>query len=205
MAVSRLSQTSLQNAFPKGNTVWDGTTNTSAFDSIGSVTLGTSATAITFANIPQTYTHLQIRGVTKCSGGASGGQSGVKIQVGNNSADTGFNYHYHWLSGNGTAISYYSVSPGQGNLYFESPWNGTGVFGPVVIDIFDYANTNKAKNATIFTGGDWNGASNNQNIRYISGLWTSTAAINTITFTQTSPYSDGDFGTGTTLALYGIK
>jgi S-formylglutathione hydrolase FrmB len=72
MAVSRLSQQSLQQAFPKGNTFWDGTTATSAFDSLGSVTLASATNTITFTNIPQTYTHLHIRASLQANGpGAS--------------------------------------------------------------------------------------------------------------------------------------
>jgi hypothetical protein len=61
MAVSRLSQTSLQNAFQKYNNLWDGRSAVGSMDAIGVVSLNTTAASITFSSIPQTYTHLQLR------------------------------------------------------------------------------------------------------------------------------------------------
>jgi hypothetical protein len=68
-----------------------------------------------------------------------------------------------------------------------------------VVDILDYANTNKYKTTRNLMGFDYNGSGT---IRSISGLWMSTSAINSITLTTgTSSNWQGD----TQFALYGIK
>ena len=69
----------------------------------------------------------------------------------------------------------------------------------LVLDVLDYADTNKFKTARALSGDDRNG---NGYIALISTLWRSTSAIN-----QLDIYSkDGqNLSTTTTLALYGIK
>ena len=95
MAVSRLSQQSLQNAFPKGNTVWDGTTATSAFDSLGSVYLTASTGTITFSSIPQTYTHIQLRVFSRDARAET--NDALYVQV--NGDSTSGRYVSHGMSG----------------------------------------------------------------------------------------------------------
>ena len=97
MAVSRLSQQSIQQSFPKGNTLWDGTTATSAFDSLGSVLVPSGGLAtITFSNIPQTYTHLQLRSSCLTAGW---------LTMRFNSNSTTGNYFGHEIRGNGTSAT----------------------------------------------------------------------------------------------------
>ena len=58
MAINRVSQSSIQQAFPKFNTAWDGVSAVGGMDAIGVVVLppGTSGvTEITFSSIPLRY------------------------------------------------------------------------------------------------------------------------------------------------------
>ena len=71
MAVSRLSQSTIQNAFPKYNSAWDGVSAVGSMEAIGAVTLSATQSTITFDNIPQTYSHLQIRAFTGNTGSAT--------------------------------------------------------------------------------------------------------------------------------------
>jgi hypothetical protein len=72
------------------------------------------------------------------------------------------------------------------------------VYGANVIDILDYANTNKYKTARGLGGYDTNGGGE---ILFSSGNWRSTAAITSITLNTDAT----NWTTATTFALYGIK
>ena len=67
-----------------------------------------------------------------------------------------------------------------------------------IIDILDYANTNKYKTNTSLSGLDTNNAQY-ADIRLNSGNWRNTAAVSTITI------SGMTFGTYSSFALYGVK
>lgn len=72
-----------------------------AYASIATNTVGgAGAASITFSSIPATYTHLQIR-LTALTTVAD------NILVRYNS-DTGANYAFHWLYGNGSSASAYA-------------------------------------------------------------------------------------------------
>jgi hypothetical protein len=74
----------------------------------------------------------------------------------------------------------------------------SSVFAANVIDILDYANTNKYKTTRSFSGADNNGSGF---VQFMSGLWMNTAAITSITIL---PNSD-NFAQYSSFALYGIK
>jgi hypothetical protein len=69
-----------------------------AYDSLASVTLSATASSITFAGIPTGYKHLQIRASYQCSS-----TDNPYIRVGGGSIDSGGNYSWHHLFGNGTS------------------------------------------------------------------------------------------------------
>lgn len=72
------------------------------------------------------------------------------------------------------------------------------VFGAIVLDILDYADTNKYKTTRSLAGLDSNTAGGA--LQLASGSWRNTAAITSITFS-----SGTNFQQYSTLALYGIK
>lgn len=159
-----------------------------AYDSISSVTLSASASSITFSGIPATYTHLQIRGIMA----PSGASSSTNIQF--NSDTTTTNYYYHRLQGDGA-----NTNAGAGNLYRILDGTGTTTYyQSFVIDILDYANTNKYKTTRALAGYDANGSGQ---INLTSNLWKNTNAITTITFTLDTP----NINTYSSFALYGVK
>jgi hypothetical protein len=162
-----------------------------AFESIASQTLTTTASSITFSSIPGTYQHLQVRIL---AAGASGGTPGINWQF---NSDTGTNYSYHLLRGDGTsasAVGGASNNEGLGSL--AGP--GSSIFGTMILDIHDYASTTKNKTARAFGGADENGSGN---IRLCSSVWLSTSAITSITIKTSS----GSFIANSSFALYGIK
>ena len=171
-----------------------------AYDSIATVTLGSAASTITFSSIPSTYTHLQFRVMARdTTTGVT--QTSLRWQF---NGDTAANYTaYHDIFGNGAStgadgfgansIAYLiQVVPG-------SDASNTTQYGVSILDILDYASTNKYKTLRGLGGHDRNGTGM---LRFGSSMWmNSGTAISSITFT-----ADGtQYAIGTTIALYGIK
>lgn len=167
--------------------------STTSYESIATVTVGagTTSAAITFSSIPQTYTHLQIRGMMTVTSG-----NNPAFQVGNGSIDTGANYSWHHLYGNAGAYSNGASSTTQLTFSYVPYPSYPGSF---VLDIFNYANTNKFKTTRTLTGSNSNGSVSE--VALWSGLWQSTSAINTIKFTPAA----GSWDQYSHFALYGIK
>ena len=161
-----------------------------SFESIATST-PTSGSSITFSAIPSTYKHLQIRVNSRFSG------TDERIDLRFNS-DTGSNYAYHWLTGDGSAASASGASTQTSALGVAYATGTANIAAAAIIDIHDYASTSKAKTIRSANAWDTNGSGR---MRLSSGLWTSTSAVSSITLTLNS----GTFATGTTIALYGIK
>lgn len=176
-----------------------GITRLGSFESIASAGPQVSC-ATTFSNIPQTYTHLQLRVMIHDSGATSPASIGGRF---NN--DSATNYMYHRLYGNGVGV--YSENDGTARNFMS--WSfcpGTGIasniMGVGVIDILDYTNTNKFKTVRGFGGYDSNVSSTtNGFIKYGGSVWLNTAAITSITVFGGS----GGNSANNTFALYGIK
>jgi hypothetical protein len=164
--------------------------STNSYESISTVTVGSGGQAtITFSSIPSTYKHLQIRGIMV----QTVGSSSTNIQF--NSDTTTTNYYYHRLQGTGAN----PANAAAGNLF--RIFDGTSTspnFQGFVLDVLDYANTNKYTTSRALAGFDANGSGQ---INLTSNLWKNTAAINAITFTTDS----STFGQYSSFALYGIK
>jgi hypothetical protein len=168
-----------------------------SYESIATVTVGSGGAAdVTFSSIPSTYQHLQIRVIGRTS--AASGSSSFYMQV---NSDAGSNYSQHRIYGSGSSVTA-SADVSQTSIQLDRlATNGStsGVFGAAVIDILDYANTNKYKTVRSLGGIDNNGSGF---IMFNSGLWMNTSAISTLSFTLDSPNT---FTQYTQFALYGIK
>jgi hypothetical protein len=175
-----------------------------AFDSIATVTVGAGGqSTISFTSIPTTYTHLQIRAMSRTNyAGTSGGIENY-IRVGNGSVDTGSNYTIHELGGNGSTARAGAATSQTKSLLGYSPRNAdlANTFGVYVCDILDYANTNKYKTFRSIAGHNMN-TNVDGDIELFSGLWMSTSAINTI---ELSTLASTNFQQYSSFALYGIK
>ena len=165
------------------------------FESIATTTVGaTSVTTISFGDIPQTYKHLHLRVMAKGNLATAAYSCGMRFN-----SDSGTNYSYHRLSGNGAAASSAGSHP-QANVFFEA--TGTtlsNIFAVSTIDILDYTNTNKYKTTRILGGYDSNGGGA---LGLYSSVWSNTAAITNISF---STIGYGDWLQYSSFALYGIK
>ena len=164
--------------------------STNSYESIATVTVGSGgSSSISFSSIPSTYKHLQIRVMGICVGGAT-----INGVMNFNSDTTGTNYYSHWLTGNGTAAS----ASAANYPYLPLFTGGSTAPSGYVIDILDYANTNKNKTTRALGGYDANGSGS---VVLNSALWSNTAAINSITFTT----NGGNWAQYSSFALYGIK
>ena len=159
------------------------------YEKIASSTVsGSSTTTIEFGSISSAYTDLRVVLV-----GTLPSSNGVRIGF---NSDTGNNYSYTSLRGNGTAASSSSATNSPFiDLQQGFSWSGTYTnFN--TIDIFSYAgSTYKTVLTTASLDKNGSGATTCQ-----VGLWRSTSAISTITFTTTAT----NFTAGTTATLYGI-
>jgi hypothetical protein len=169
-----------------------------AYDALGTVTLSATASSITFAGIPNTYKHLQIRGILRDSRADFINTVGLRFN-----SDSGSNYPSHTLWGDGSSAgAYYSGLQSQADVSVSAGSTvASNIFGGMVLDFLDYANVNKNKTIRALTGMDANGSGE---LRFSSGLWLSTSAVNSITLFPrfgSSPV----FSVNSTLSLYGIK
>jgi hypothetical protein len=210
MSVSRLSQTSLQNAFQKYNNVWDGKSAVGSMEPIGVVNLSSAASTVTFSSIPQTYSHLQVRLYAQTSRGTYN-LDDLITRVGSGTVDTGNNYSWHsfyaGFSSGTTSTAYSGNAASQGYIQCSGIL-GTGVgptFGVGVIDFLDYTSANKNKTIKYMLGNDTAGSASSflGSVGLFSACWyNSSTAINTITF---SAASGANFNAYTSFALYGLK
>lgn len=190
MAITRASDSSIQDGLPRFNDLWDGTTAVSSFDSLGSVTLTSSQNLITFNSIPQTYTHLQIRGFCNASA------SDLLLMRWNNISLA--NYGFHSLFGNGTTSGAGGGGGGTG-IYISDASATAGRFSAIVIDILDYTNTTKYKTSKSLAGWDANGSGS---VRLWSGTYYgATTAISRIDLSSPS----SNMLANSSFSLYGIK
>jgi hypothetical protein len=179
----------------------------SSFESISTVTVGSGGSGtITFSSIPATYTHLQVRGIVQTSRGTYS----VDNMITRFNSDTASNYAWHYISGGYTTTPIVEAGGGGSatfmyNLHVSTSVPGT-TFASVVMDILDYANTNKFKTVRTLNGFDVNGTAGTGSyggtVTLMSGLWRSTSAITSITF---APEVGPNFAQYSQFALYGIK
>jgi hypothetical protein len=166
------------------------------YDALWSTTVASGGvSSITIGGIPTGYKHLQLRVIQRLTTATTDDQTYAQF---NN--DSGTNYAYHFIYGTGTTAAAGGTSNANSILAFRSTGSSStaNIFGVGIMDILDYANTNKFKTTRTLTGSDQNGSGT---LFFWSGLWQNTAAITSIALTTP--------GTGiaqySSFALYGVK
>jgi hypothetical protein len=174
---------------------------TGTYDAIATQILAGGETSIAFTSIPQDYTHLQIRGMVR----SNTGDADLYMQLGNGSIDTGANYSWHLMYGEGAASLNSAYASSTSSIFAaQLPYSGTtaSTFGSFIINLLDYKNANKNKTALINEGKSMYSASYTPTYAQITGNWYSGSAITNIKFfnnnsTALAAYSE--------ISLYGIK
>jgi hypothetical protein len=151
---------------------------------------------VTFSGIPSTYKHLQIRMMARCGSTASGGNY-INMRF---NADSGSNYTYHALQGDGSSATAAGLAS-QNTIYLQRIANNndaSSIQGVLVTDVLDYQNINKYKTIRNLGGYDANGSGR---IYLSSSVWMNSGTVTSIeltpessTFTQYSQFS-----------LFGVK
>jgi len=170
-----------------------------SYESIATANGTGSSGTITFSSIPSTYKHLQLRFSLKGTSSAGGYPTSFPFYV--NGDANNANYYSHALNGSGSSASAGGGANNSDLIYAPgSNVDSTNYVGGIV-DILDYANTNKNKVFRSLNGLDNNGSGY---VRFTSLLWINTAAITSISFV-TDPTYLGSWTTASKIALYGIK
>lgn len=156
---------------------------------------GSSVASLTFTKSAawDTYKHLQIRFVARGTNASSQVVLGMRYN-----GDTGLNYSVHRLGANGSTV----VSSGGNNdwayLGIVSAASATsGSFGAGILEMLDWADTNKRKTTRSFTG-----TTAGPELNLYSSAWYSGSAITSIAITS---FSGGNIDVGSRFSLYGLK
>lgn len=156
--------------------------------------LGSSASSVTFSDIPGTYTDL----ILTFSGRQDVNYADCYLRF---NSDSGSNYSFRRLDGSGSAASstsassqtWLSIYPGVARNNMTA-----STFGNSEIYIPNYAgSTNKSVSATCLNENNATGAQ----MAAIAGLWSSTSAITSVIL---YPDTGGNFVSGSSFFLYGI-
>lgn len=156
---------------------------TSTYTPLANLTLSASAASVTFSSISQSYRDLVL--VISC--GTTGGAD-MSIRF---NSDTGTNYNWVQMYGNGTTTTTNSFIS-QNHLFdYGTP---TTVASTMIFQLQDYSATDKHKSS--LARRDWAAGLTLAS----AGRWESTSAVTAL---QVYAFS-GSFLTDSTFALYGI-
>jgi hypothetical protein len=160
------------------------------YEPIATTTLTTTANEVNFTSISGSYTDLILVVQVKSASG-----NNAYVRFGNGTIDTGSNYSYTAVAGDGSS----TYSDGYTNQtriqlsYFATIVNNFNYTS--ITHIQNYSNTTTNKTILIRQNQTAEG------LGAAIGLWRSTAAINAININR----SNVDFDAGSTFTLYGIK
>jgi hypothetical protein len=169
--------------------------STNSYESIATANGTGSSGTISFTSIPSTYKHLQLRAIGRSDYAGANVQIAVRFN-----SDTASNYSTHYIVGNGstaTASAAANTTFAEGGQV-SAATSTASAMGSAVMDILDYADTNKYKTLRSLSGFDANGSGQ---ILLTSGAWRSTSAITSVILIAGA----GNWTTTTQFALYGIK
>jgi hypothetical protein len=156
------------------------------YEPIATTTLGTASTTIDLTSIPATYTDLKLIFVCTTSS-----PTNARFRF---NSDTGSNYSYTALGGDGSTASSFSSAP---TSFYFTAFGSTSLTIPhfYSVDIFSYAGSTY-KTLLVTESSDDNGSGSTA--RSVQ-LWRSTSAVTSINIFGAT------FSIGTTATLYGIK
>lgn len=157
---------------------------TATYIALSNTTLGAAATSVTFSSIPATYRDL----VLVIAGTTDAARTiGYRLN-----SDTGTNYHYTLIGGDGTNPESASGLLTLGVLTRM----GTGQ-STTIANFMDYSATDKHK--TVLS----RGGTSAELLRAHVSRWASTNAVTSI-YIATLDINTNAFQSGTTFSLYGI-
>ena len=164
----------------------------STYTPIATTTLSSSQSTVTLSSISGSYTDL-ICVITRKTD--SGTYQDMRMQI---NGDTGNSYSTTTLAGYGTSsVESLRYSNYSSSIFVDvdaqtSPT--ANIYNPVIIQLMNYSNTTTYKTWLVRGGNSATG------VEAMVGLWRSTSAITSLTFSLTA----STFSSGSTFTLYGI-
>jgi len=162
----------------------------STYTPIATYTAPSAQATVTFSSIPGTYTDL----VLICNIAQAAGNNSLRIRY---NSDTGSNYSWTNLQGDGSAASSARASSQTSGLVAETT-GSTSLELAIIANILNYSNSTTYKTHI----GRGNRAS--ALVDATVGLWRSTSAITRIDLALGGSFPTNNFATGSTFTLYGI-
>jgi hypothetical protein len=159
---------------------------TATYTPLGNITLGTTASSITFSSIPATYRDLVI---SFQGNGSTTLQGRIRLN-----GDTGGNYTSHRMSGDGSSATVGQTVGDTSAFGSNIATASTTSALQMNINIMDYSSTNKFKTFLVRAT---NAATATE---ALVSQFASTSAITSVTILT----STGNWAIGTTASLYGI-
>ncbi len=166
------------------------------YEAIATVTVGSGGAAnIEFTSIPGTYTDLLVFYSTRAA--TTGSDMGARFN-----GDTGSNYSYRKLGGNGSTASSDSASS-QTSLTRVGRVNPSAATANTFSNNYMYIpNYTSSNNKSVSMDGVSENNATSANADLIAGLWSNSAAITSISLLIDG---GGNFAQYSTATLYGIK
>jgi anti-sigma-K factor RskA len=171
-------------------------TTANNYASIATATLSGSTGSVEFTNIPQHYTHLQVRVYARSA--RSSANDSVYMRM-NGDSNTSYSWHTMYGDGSGNYLGGVASDNTIQPLYIPAASASSNIFGYAVIDFLDYTNNDKFKTVRSLNGYDTNGSGL---VCGQSGAWRSYAPISSLLFANY--FTSANFAAGTVFALYGI-
>ena len=157
---------------------------TPTYTALANITLGSSASSVTFSSIPATYRDL----VLVCEGIPTNVSDMIRLRF---NGDTGNNYNWVEAGGNGSATYSNTVAnTAQVNFGYLVGTHRISMFG----NIMDYSATDKHKTVLVRQ------SATGEAVAMRANRWANTAAITSLNVSTTT----NSFSAGFTFALYGI-
>ena len=170
-----------------------------SFDLLETQVLGTSAASVTFSSLGtySNYKHLQVR-FTARSTNSGTASDGLWMQF---NGDTGSNYAWHRLEGNGSTVVSGAGTSATWILIGVAPRDGNtaNIFSAGVCDVLDAFESTKNKTIRSLNGVTGTG---NPGVFLNSGFRNNTAALTSMTLL---PDAGQSFTANSRFSLYGIK
>tara|TARA_R110000765_G_scaffold395909_1_gene489702 strand:+ start:691 stop:1239 length:549 start_codon:yes stop_codon:yes gene_type:complete len=176
-------------------------------EAIATTHLEDDATLVTFSSIPATYEHLQLRMSVRSTKVSTHGYENGRLVINGDGDAAANNYSWHAMTGGASSVGT-AIAAAADRTY--SMWltnTATQDYGFMVVDIYDYASTNKNtsftwSSVTNVGVGNSGGDSGQPQVMWGGGMWKSTAAVNSVGY---GPYSTHDLVRGSSLSLYGVN
>ena len=161
----------------------------STYTPIATTTLGSAASSYTFTGISGSYTDIIL-----VSAFGTDFPCSINLAMGNGSIDTGSNFSWTYLRGDGSTAS--SSRGSNDTRIFSGETNTSDLQTNIVIHFQNYSNTTTNKTSISRFNHSTKAA------QATVGLWRNTSAINQIRLTAAG---GANFITGSTFTLYGIQ